>query len=87
MWLLIAGLALAAWLGWAAYAGAERGLDAGIGVLVAWPALLLLAALVTAPLAALAALALRIARAGRVEVEAPAAAADGDEITARTFPL
>jgi hypothetical protein len=43
-------LLVAAWLGWAIYVASDRGLNKGIGVLVAWPALLLAAVLVCLPL-------------------------------------
>jgi hypothetical protein len=53
-WVAIAivggALLVAGWLGWAIYVASDRGLNKGIGVLVAWPALLLAAVLVCLPL-------------------------------------
>jgi ABC-type sulfate transport system permease subunit len=47
---LVAGLLLvAAWLGWTIYIAADRGVREGLGVLVAWPALVVAAALVSLP--------------------------------------
>jgi hypothetical protein len=44
-----AALLIAAWLGWAIYVASDRGLNEGIGVLIAGPALLLAALLVCLP--------------------------------------
>jgi hypothetical protein len=38
-----------AWIGWAVYVAADRGAREGLGVLIAWPALLVGAALVAVP--------------------------------------
>lgn len=47
---LVAGLLLvAAWLGWAIYVASDRGVREGLGVLIAWPALVLAVALVVLP--------------------------------------
>jgi hypothetical protein len=47
---MVAGtLLLAAWLGWAIYVTSDRGLNDGVGVLIAWPALLVAALLVCLP--------------------------------------
>jgi membrane protein implicated in regulation of membrane protease activity len=54
LWLVGALLLVVLWIGWAIYVAADRGGNQALGVLVAWPALLLMAAIVTAPLAALA---------------------------------
>jgi hypothetical protein len=43
-------LLVAAWLGWAIYVASDRSLNEGIGVLIAWPALVLAALLVCLPL-------------------------------------
>jgi hypothetical protein len=74
-WLMGGALLVVAWIGWAIYAAADRGTDAGLGVLVAWPTLLLMAAIVTAPLAALA---FWIVRSVRGSADAPEAQ-DDDE--------
>ena len=56
VWLGAIGVLLAAWIGWIVYSAADHGIDAGIGVFVAWPTLLLMAAIVTAPFALIAVL-------------------------------
>jgi hypothetical protein len=43
-------LLVAVWLGWDIYVTSDRGLNEGIGVLIAWPALLLAVLLVCLPL-------------------------------------
>jgi hypothetical protein len=43
-------LLVAAWLGWAIYIASDHSLKEGVGVLIAWPALLLAALLVCLPL-------------------------------------
>ena len=85
---LIGGVLLAAlWIGWAVYIAADRGSDAGLGVLVAWPALLLLAALVTAPIAAIVYFVVKLIRAQRREgLTETGGDADEESITDRTSP-
>ena len=56
VWLGAIGVLLAACIGWIVYSAADHGIDAGIGVFVAWPTLLLMAAIVTAPFALIAVL-------------------------------
>jgi len=81
-WLIGAVLVVAVWIGWAIYVAADRGVNAGLGVLVAWPALLLLAAIVATPFVAIAYL-VRYLR-NRPDDGGP----EGDEnITGETFPL
>jgi hypothetical protein len=53
------------YVGWIAYSTAARGPDAGLGVLVSWPTLLLAAAIVTAPFAGIVFLAMRFWRGTR----------------------
>jgi hypothetical protein len=49
---VVAGaLLIAAWLGWAIYVASEQGVNEGVGVLIAWPALLVAVALVALPFA------------------------------------
>lgn len=89
-WLVGAVLLVALWIGWAIFSATDRGADAGLGVLVAWPTLLLMAALVAAPLAAIVFMVARLVRQQRDA--AMAEAAEGGEggaenITDRTFPL
>jgi ABC-type sulfate transport system permease subunit len=52
-WLLVAivagGLLILAWIGWAIYVMSENGARAGLGVLIAWPAILVALALVSLP--------------------------------------
>jgi hypothetical protein len=38
-----------AWLGWAIYVASDRGAKEGLGVLIAWPALIAAAALISLP--------------------------------------
>jgi hypothetical protein len=86
-WLVGAVLLAALWIGWAIYTASDRGADAGLGVLVAWPTLVLMAAIVVLPLAGIAYLVTRLVRDQRRP-----AIADGDDdsdenVTNRTFPL
>jgi hypothetical protein len=52
-WLTVAiaagGLLMAGWIAWAAYVASERGATAGLGVVIAWPALLTGLVLVALP--------------------------------------
>jgi hypothetical protein len=43
-------LLLAAWLAWAIYVASDRGFNEGLGVLIAWPALVAAAIAVALPL-------------------------------------
>ncbi len=43
-------LLLAIWIGWTVYVWSENGADAGIGVLISWPAVFAALALLAAPL-------------------------------------
>lgn len=63
VWLGVIGVVLAVWIGWIVYSAADHGIDAGIGIFVAWPTLLLMAAIVTAPFALIAVLLYRTFRA------------------------
>jgi hypothetical protein len=47
--LAVALLLVAAWISWAVYVASDRGLNEGIGVLIAWPALLAAAVVVCLP--------------------------------------
>ena len=47
----VVALVLIAWIGWAVYVTARDGASEGVGVLIAWPALLAAAALVCLPFA------------------------------------
>jgi hypothetical protein len=47
---VVAVVVVVAWVGWAVYAGTENGASAGIGVLISWPLLIGIAALLVAPL-------------------------------------
>jgi hypothetical protein len=91
-WLVGALLLVHAWIGWAIYTATDRGADAGLGVLVAWPTLLLMAALVAAPFAAIAYFVTRLVRNQRLA--ATGTGTDGDEdsdedenVTTSTSPL
>jgi hypothetical protein len=52
-WLTVAVAAVAilvlAWIAWAVYVAADRGAREGLGVLIAWPALVVAAALIALP--------------------------------------
>ncbi|HEX6586339.1 MAG TPA: hypothetical protein VF052_06275 [Solirubrobacterales bacterium] len=50
--LVVAALFLVAWIAWAVYVWNENGSDAGVGVLVSWPAVLAALALVASPFVA-----------------------------------
>jgi hypothetical protein len=91
-WLVGGVLLVVAWIAWAIYTASDRGADAGLGVLVAWPTLLLMAALVAAPFAGIAYLVVRLVRHQRLATAEgePDGGGDGDKdenITGRTFPL
>jgi hypothetical protein len=45
----LAALLIAAWLAWAIYVASDRGVNEGLGVLVAWPAIVLALALISLP--------------------------------------
>jgi hypothetical protein len=84
--LVAAGLLAAIYIGWVAYTSADRGVDRGVGVLVSWPALILLTAIVVAPFAAIAVLVMRLIRQrSRVALE-PGGEPGVETITTATFP-
>jgi hypothetical protein len=85
-WLVGAVLLVVVWIGWAIYTASDRGANAGIGVVVAWPTLLLLAAIAIAPLAGIAYIVVRHVRRQRLATETDPDD-DGENITSRTFPL
>jgi hypothetical protein len=76
-WLVGAVLLVLTWIAWAIYTATDRGADAGLGVLVAWPTLLLMAALVAAPFAAIAYFIARLVRSR--QLAAAGAETDGDD--------
>jgi hypothetical protein len=45
-----AAILVAAWLGWAIYVASDRGVNEGLGVLIAWPAMVVALALISLPL-------------------------------------
>jgi ABC-type sulfate transport system permease subunit len=47
--IVAAALLVLAWLGWAIYVASDRGVNEGLGVLIAWPAIVLAVALVSLP--------------------------------------
>lgn len=75
-----AGLLVAAWIGWTVYIWIENGAAAGIGVLISWPAVLAVLALLTSPLWAprLVARERRMAAVAGSEAEDARPAADED---------
>jgi hypothetical protein len=64
------GLLLIGWIAWAVYVTTEKGATAGLGVVIAWPALLACLALVALPFAGIALL-IRRGRAEDGEATAP----------------
>ena len=51
---IVAGvLLIAAWLGYAIHVASDKGFNEGLGVLIAWPALVVAAALILLPLVAI----------------------------------
>jgi hypothetical protein len=90
-WLVGAILLVLAWIGWAIYSATDRGADAGVGVLVAWPTLLLMAALVAAPFAAIAYFIVRLVRDRRLAATGAETDGGGDSdedenLTTRASP-
>jgi hypothetical protein len=53
-WMAVAfaggALLVAAWLAWAVYVASDRGVNRGLGVLIAWPAILIALALISLPI-------------------------------------
>lgn len=52
-WLIaiaVAAILLLAWIGWAIYVTSDQGIRAGLGVLIAWPAIVAAVGLVSLPL-------------------------------------
>jgi hypothetical protein len=45
----VGALLVAAWIGWAVYVSSDQGARAGLGVLIAWPAMLAALALISLP--------------------------------------
>jgi hypothetical protein len=45
----VAALLVTAWLAWAIYVASDRGVNKGLGVLIAWPAIVLALALISLP--------------------------------------
>jgi hypothetical protein len=77
-WLVGAVLLVLTWIGWAIYTATDRGADAGLGVLVAWPTLLLMAGLVAAPFAAIAYFVVRLVRDRRLAAAGTPTDEDGE---------
>jgi hypothetical protein len=63
-WMIAGGVVVAAWLGWTVYATIDRGLEDGIGVLVAWPTLFAMAAIFLLPFIGIGWLLVRLLRGG-----------------------
>lgn len=74
-----AGLLVAAWIGWTVYVWTENGAAAGVGVLISWPAVLAVLALLTSPLWAPR----LVARERRLAAGEPAAVAGSEAEDAR----
>ena len=78
-WLVAGGVLIGAWLTWSIYVAADRGVDDGVGALVAWPTLLAMAVVVLAPIAVIVALIVRLARGGDEEEAEDDDAGDDEE--------
>jgi hypothetical protein len=75
---VVAGaLLVAAWLGWAIHVASDEGVNEGIGVLVAWPALLVAMVLVALPLVGLYLLILRLSGESAPDEESAPATDEG----------
>lgn len=83
--LVAAGVLAAIYIGWVVYTSADRGVDRGVGVLVSWPALILLTALVVAPFAAIGVLVMRLIR-QRARATLEPGDPGAETITTATFP-
>jgi hypothetical protein len=87
-WLIVGiaagGLLVAGWIAWAAYVTSEHGATAGLGVVIAWPALLISLVLVALPFVGLGLLIRRLRlngdepSSGAVEAEEGDAQEEGD---------
>lgn len=53
MAIVAAALLVAAWLAWAIYVASDKSFNEGLGVLIAWPALVVAVALILIPLIAI----------------------------------
>jgi hypothetical protein len=81
------GLLLLGWIAWAIYVTSENGATAGLGVVIAWPALLSALALVSLPVVGAVLLVRRLRGTGEetasaTDEEEGAEGADGDESSA-----
>jgi hypothetical protein len=72
-------LLVCAWIGWAIYVTSEHGASAGLGVLIAWPAILTALALVSLPL-----IGVYLLIRPRSDGEASATDADEDDVDPKT---
>jgi hypothetical protein len=84
--LVAAGFLASIYIGWAIYTSADRGVDRGVGVLVSWPALILLTALVLAPFAAIGVFVTRLIRQRSRAALEPGVDPGVETITTATFP-
>jgi hypothetical protein len=86
-WVVGAVLLVVVWIAWAIFTAADRGADAGLGVLVAWPTLILMVTVVVAPLAIIAFLIARLVSQQRRDAITDAGGEpDDDIITGGTSP-
>lgn len=78
-----AGILLLAWIAWAIYVASDNGARAGLGVVIAWPAILVALALISLPFLGAALLIRRLAAddaaTSTVENEEPEASKEEDE--------
>ena len=82
------GLVLLAWIGWAIYVTAEHGGEAGLGVVISWPAAIAAVALIAAPFVGIWLLVRRLMpRDGGPPIAGGAPdGSGGDELTGGTYP-
>jgi hypothetical protein len=82
----VAALLLVAWIAWAVYVAAENGANAGLGVLLSWPAVFAALALVAAPFVAAVMLVQRLRNGDRPSLAGEPDGSDSDAVTSGTYP-
>ena len=76
----VAGILLiVSWIGWSIYSASDRGANAGLGVLVSWPALIAMALIVLSPFVLIGILLMRVMRPGEETKDEAEDEEDDDE--------
>jgi hypothetical protein len=75
----VGALLVAAWIGWAVYVTSDQGARAGLGVLIAWPAMLAALALISLPFIGLYLLIRRLSPSDGATAEAEPSDADQED--------